>query len=228
MKAYISEVIGTGLFTLVVVLSAAAGPWGSAIFTVFTLIFLAYTIGHTSGAHVNPAITIGALAVQKISLKRAIGYIVAQFAGAALAVLFIKYADIATITANESVASGKLFLAEMVGVTIFAFGVASVLMGKNEKGSSGFIVGLSLFVGIIVSSFMLTGAAAPVAAILNPAAAFGVNALNWASVLGPIVGGIVGMALFVLLSDSSRQYIAHMQSMFKGLSSDTSTHSHNS
>jgi len=226
MKAYIGEVIGTGLLTLVVILATVTGPLLSIIFSVFTLMFIAYTIGHISGAHVNPAITIGALAINKISPKRALGYLVAQFAGAALAVLFIKYAGIASISANESLASGKLFLAEMLGTAVFAYGVASVITAKNDKTSGGFIVGLSLFIGVIVSSLMLTGGEG--AAALNPAVAFGLNALNWASVIGPIVGGIVGMILFVLLTDSGAVYFAELKNRLARLMSTSNSGSSNS
>lgn len=202
MKPYIAEVIGTCIFALVLILATAANPWIATIFAVFTLMFIAYGFGHVSGAHVNPALTLGALAVNKISPLRALYYIIAQVAGVALAILIVKFSKIASPGVLESVFSWKLFGAEIIGTALFGYGVAAVAFAKVHKAASGFVVGLSLFAGIILSSLLLNGT--ELSASLNPAVAYGLGALNLASILGPILGSIIGMWTYVYLSENAK------------------------
>jgi aquaporin Z len=61
--------------------SVAAGVVATALAFGLTLLALVYMIGPVSGSHVNPAVTIGALLTRRISVKEAVGYWVAQFAG---------------------------------------------------------------------------------------------------------------------------------------------------
>ncbi|MDD5318930.1 MAG: aquaporin, partial [Candidatus Pacebacteria bacterium] len=88
IKKYIAELIGTFALALVVSL---ASTLGLGIVTTFlagvTLALFVYSIGHLSGSHINPAVTIGAFSIKKISWQDAIMYIIAQFAGAALAII---------------------------------------------------------------------------------------------------------------------------------------------
>jgi aquaporin Z len=203
MKSYIAELIGTCLFTLVLILASGSGAWVVTIFAVFTLTMLSYTLGHVSGAHVNPAITLGAIVTARIKPLRGLYYIIAQLAGAALAILFSKWIGIQTIAAAHNPVSWRLFSAEFVGSMIFAFGVASVMFRRNEKGSAGFIVGLSLFGGIILSSLML-GNEATQGAVLNPAIAFGLNLISIEALLAPLLGAMLGMWIFVAVSEDAR------------------------
>jgi aquaporin Z len=200
MKSYIAELIGTCLFTLVLILAAGSGAWVVTIFAVFTLTMLSYVIGHVSGAHVNPAITLGAIMTTRIKPLRGLYYIIAQLAGAALAILFSKWIGLGITAVPHSAIDWRLFSAELVGTLIFGFGVASVLFKRTEPGPAGFIVGISLFAGIIVSSLML-GAEAAQGAVLNPAIAFGLNLMTVEALIAPLLGSIIGMWLFVLISE---------------------------
>ena len=86
MKKYIAEFMGTAVLSLAVVGSIVNGAGFVTLLTVgITLGLLVATIGFISGAHVNPAVTLGLLSIKKIEWKEALTYIVAQFAGAALA-----------------------------------------------------------------------------------------------------------------------------------------------
>ncbi len=216
MKPYIAEVLGTCIFTLVLILATAANPWVATIFAVFTLMFLAYGLGHVSGAYVNPALVIGAMFVNKISPLKALYFIIAEVAGAALAVLVIKYAGIATPAGMESAFSWQLFSAELLGTALFAYGVATVAFGRTHRAATGFVVGISLFAGIIISSLFLNGTT--VSASLNPAISFGLKALNLASILGPILGAIIGMWVYVYLSEDVKQVWHGVKRSFKPLS----------
>ncbi len=224
MKPYIAEVIGTCIFTLVLILATAANPWVATIFAVFTLMFIGYGFGHVSGGYVNPALTLGAMFTNKISLVRAIYYIVSQFAGAAIAVLIIKYANIASPSTVENVSSWKLFSAELIGTILFGYGVAAVVFGKVHKAASGFVVGISLFAGVILSSLFLNGT--ELSASLNPAISFGLKSLNASTILGPILGAIIGFWLFVYLGESAVQTWRGVKDSFKRMSPAPEGHSH--
>lgn len=213
MKPYIAEVLGTCIFALVLILATAANPWVATIFAVFTLMFLAYSFGHVSGAYVNPALVIGAMFVNKLTPLKALYYIIAEIAGAALAVIIIKYAGIANPVTSTNIFSWHLLLAEFAGTALFAYGVATIAFGRTHRAATGFVVGLSLFAGIIMSSLFLNGTA--VSASLNPAISFGLQALNVASILGPILGAIAGMWAYVYLSEDAKQIFRNVKQSFK-------------
>lgn len=201
MKSYIAECLGTCLFALIIILASGSGAWVVTIFAVFILTMLAYTVGHVSGAHVNPAITVGAIATSRIKPMKGLFYIIAQLAGAAIAILFSKWIGVETVKSAAYHIDWRLFAAELVGTMVFAFGVASVMFKRTPSGPSGFVVGLSLFGGIMLSSLMLS--ASTQGAVLNPAIAFGLNLVTWEAFLAPLLGSIIGMWLFVAISENA-------------------------
>jgi aquaporin Z len=218
MKAYIAEAIGTCLLTLVLIIATGANPWVATIFGVFTLMYIAYSFGHISGAHVNPALTLGALATGRISAMKALFYIIAQIAGAAGAILIVKAAGIDLTAAVAAAFSWKLFFAEFIGMFVFGYGVAAVMARRVHPAATGFVVGISLFGGIIVSSLLLSGST--MSATLNPAVAYGLNVLSLASILGAILGSIAGMWVFALLSENVKSVCASAKKALTGKDTD--------
>ncbi len=207
MKKYIAEFIGTFILTLAVVSSLVVeGGIPTAIVAGITLGLFVYTIGRLSGTHINPAVTLGALTLKKISKQNAFAYILAQFAGAALAVICLGLANVGVpVKANAwGDFSTIIFLSEVVGTLIFTFGIASVVLAKESGKSSSvigetsstvlapFIIGGSLALGVTIASLFGNG-------VLNPAVAFGIGSLNLEYLLGPILGSIAGMWLFKTL-----------------------------
>ncbi len=101
-RKYIAEFLGTavlvffgvGLATLMFGFkfdggSVAAGVVATALAFGLTLMGLAYVLGPISGCHVNPAVTVGALLAGRLSLRDAVGYWVAQFAGGIVGALVL-------------------------------------------------------------------------------------------------------------------------------------------
>ncbi len=87
MKKYIAEMFGTFVLVFIgcgtVVFSATqVGNVGIALAFGLALTAMVYAIGPVSGAHVNPAVTLGVLCSGRMSVKNAIGYIIFQFLGA--------------------------------------------------------------------------------------------------------------------------------------------------
>ena len=95
MKKYGAEFIGTfslvlfGCGSAVIAGISRTGPSGIGILGIsiafgFAVVAMAYAIGGISGCHINPAVTIGVLTAGKMTVKDAIGYIIAQCLGAIL------------------------------------------------------------------------------------------------------------------------------------------------
>lgn len=191
-KKYLAECIGT--FGLSFVVLAAVGftgalPVGVPVIAGLALALFVYTIGPISGCHINPAVTLGLLSVNKIETKAAVGYIAAQIVGAIAAVLIAKIFIMASPLA-PAVFDMKVFLAEMLGAFFFTFGIASVVYGKTKEQMSGVIIGGSLLLGVLVASF------AGSVGILNPAVALALNSLSIVYIFAPMVGAVLGFQVY--------------------------------
>ncbi len=194
MKKYIVELIGAFTLTLVVALSLAGMfPVSTPVLAALTLGLFVYTIGSISGSHINPAVTLGAWSIKKISTKDALFYIIAQCIGAALAMMVVSKVGSAPVLTVSN--TGLVFLAELVGTFFFTFGIASVIFSKNHEAVSGVVVGGSLLLGITIAALMGSNG------VLNPAVAFGIGSFNLVYILGPIVGSVLGMQAY--------KYVAH-------------------
>ncbi len=194
MKKYIAEVLGTLALTLVVGLSLAGTfPVSTPVLAGLTLVLFAYSIGHLSGAHINPAVTIAAWSIKKIKTDEAIGYLIAQFLGAALALAIVSgTVGMPALTVSNDWMVG---LAELIGMFFFAFGIAALLYGHVSRDHSGLVAGGSLLLGAAIAALMgSTG-------LVNPAVALGVNSFNLMYILGPIVGAVLGMQAYKYLRD---------------------------
>src|SRR3954452_17937458 len=89
-----AEVIGTAVLMLIgpgsaIIAVDKIGVYGVAFAFGLALLKMAYTIGHVSGCHINPAVTLGFLLSRKITLLQAAWYWVAQLVGATLGGLLI-------------------------------------------------------------------------------------------------------------------------------------------
>ncbi len=196
MKKYLAEIIGTFGLTLAVVLSVNSGAQftlPTPLVASLTLMMFVYSIGHISGAHINPAVTVGQWAAGRIGMFDAIMYIISQFLGAmiagGLATTLIPALAEATTKTPEPFALG----AEAMGMFFFAFGIAAAVEKRVSQGASGFVVGGSLLLGIGISS--LAGASG----VLNPAVALGLKSFTMPYIVGPMVGAIAGMIAYRLV-----------------------------
>ncbi len=186
---YIAEFVGTFALSFVVLAAVSQVlplPVAVPVIAGLTLGLFVYTIGGVSGAHINPAVTIGLWSISKINNRDAFGYIVAQIFAAAVAIVLARTLTMATPEAVPVAFIPSLFFAEALGAFFFAFGIAAVVYSKVSDQMSGVVIGGSLLLGILIASF--SGSAG----ILNPAVAFALNAVSIMYILGPIVGAVVG------------------------------------
>lgn len=194
MKKYIAEAVGTFALALVVGLSLAGSfPISTPLLAGLVLGLFVYSIGHISGSHINPAVTIGAWSIGKIKASEAIIYIICQFIGAAIAMYVVSSTTgIHTLVVTNSLA---VTCAEFLGTFFFTFGIASAVYGKTPLDASGLVVGGSLTLGIAIAALLGSNG------VLNPAVALGIGSMNLAYVLGPIIGSVCGMQVY--------KYLAH-------------------
>ena len=193
MKKYIAEGLGTFVLTLVVLLSSG-GYFSIAtpLLAGLVLGLFVYSIGHISGSHLNPAVTIGMWSIGKIDSVDAVYYIVVQLVGALFA-LFLgsQFIVLPIVSVSPSLLVG---IAEAFGTFFFTFGIASIVYGKAPHHMSGVVIGGSLLLGISIASLIGSNG------IINPAVALGIRSFGCMYVLGPIIGSILGMNLYKYLA----------------------------
>jgi glycerol uptake facilitator-like aquaporin len=184
-RPYVAEMLGTFVLTFVVWLSVAfAMPFSTPIMAALTLGLFVYLVGPISGAHLNPSVTIGLLAIQKIKPRDAGYYVIAQFIGAIVALILgtMLNPEPVSIPMETDLLVGA---AEMLGTAILAFCVTAATIEAVKPSLSGVVVGTGLFIGIYLA-FPFSNA------VLNPAVALGIGSLGSMYILGPLVGGVIG------------------------------------
>ncbi len=199
MRPYIAETFGT--FALVfagtgaIVINDVSGgtvTHGGIAFT-FGLVVLAmiYAVGEVSGAHLNPAVTIGFFLARRFPGRRVLPYIVSQCTGAFLAsgLLHLLFPSSATLGTTLPAGSAvQSLILEFVLTLLLMFVILSVSTGAKEKGiTAGIAVGAviafeAMFAGPI------SGASMNPARSLAPAVVSGHLAGLWVYLAAPVLG----------------------------------------
>lgn len=225
MKKYAAEAIGTFWLTFAgcgSAIYAAAFPevgiglLGVSLAFGLTVVTMAYAIGHISGCHLNPAVTIGLAAGGRFPTGQIVPYIVAQVAGAIVAavLLYLIASGKAGFDLSKGLAQngygdaspGKYglvsgFLAEFVLTAMFLFIIMGSTHGKAPAGFAPLAIGLGLTL-IHLVSIPITNTSVNPARSTGPALLVGGTALLqlWLFWLAPILGGAVGGILYRWLS----------------------------
>lgn len=190
---YLCELLGAFALTFAVWLSVAfAMPFPTPVVAALTLALFVYLVGPISGAHLNPAVTVGMLSIKRISPHDAALYVIAQLVGASLAMFLgvMLSGENVSVPTDGGIVVG---IAEAIGTFFLAFAVASAVGGKLNPAVTGLAVGGSLFLGIYLA-FPFSNA------ILNPAVALGINSFGAMYILGPVLGAVGGAWAYELLS----------------------------
>ena len=185
-----------------------------------------YASGKFSGAHINPAVTLGFLSINEIESYDAINYILGQSIGAFMAciIIYLHYLPHWSKTDNQSVKLGVFatgpaidskwsnLLSEIIGTFALLFGIMFIGMNEFANGLNPLIVG-GLVCAIGISLGGTTGYAInPVrdfiprlAHFILPISGKGDSNWNysWIPVMGPIIGGILGTTTYQFLFENS-------------------------
>ncbi|KJS42875.1 MAG: porin [Roseovarius sp. BRH_c41] len=218
MQKQLAEFIGT--FTLVLFGCGAAvlaggdiGLAGISFAFGFALIGMAYGIGPVSGCHINPAVSLGAVAAGRMSLSEAAGYILAQILGALAGAGILML--IASGKADYSVAQNGLgqngwgpgYLGEYAMTAAFIFEVVAsflfivVILGATGKGAPAHLAGLAIGIALVVIHLVginVTGVSVNPARSIGPAVFVGGTALAqlWLFIVAPVIGTVAAGLLF--------------------------------
>lgn len=196
--------IGCGAVVATAVPGTNFGLIGVAFAHAIVLGVMVTAAMNISGAHFNPAVTIGLLTARRISPGDAIVYLVAQLAAALLAawlvaVLLPSGAVTATALGTPQLQNGVSFARGVVLEAVLTFFLMSAIYGSAVAPTApkvgGFAIGLTLLFDILVGG-NLTGAAMNPARALGPAAVSGTflgQAVYW---IGPILGALAATALW--------------------------------
>lgn len=197
-----AEAIGTAILTLAVISVRSSGIGYSffvALGAGLAYAVLTYVLSANSGAQFNPALTVGLWTARKVKTLPAIVYVLVQILGAWAAYGIYVYLVKTHLQSTGGHYAARVLVAEAVGAFIFALGWAAAAAQKFEGGKLAATVGGSFALGIMVASLASNG-------IINPAVAVGTHAwdvwgsMGWGTyVLGPVVGGIVGINLYNVL-----------------------------
>jgi MIP family channel proteins len=217
LGAGIAEFVGTFILvfggTAVAVGAILSRPMAGAAYD-FLAIALAFglalaavvaAIGHVSGAHVNPAVTLGMAAAGKFPWKFTPIYIAAQLVGAVLAAMATwltfggaarSEASLAATYPAQGVGDLQAFIVEILITFILVFVVMAVATDDRAPAAIAPVaVGFALAVGVFIAGPVTGGAVNPVRA-LGPMLVAGDLTSAWLYILGPIIGGVLAAMLY--------------------------------
>lgn len=190
----------------------------------FAVMVAVYVVGWISGAHINPAVTLGLATIGNFPWSLVPGYIIAQVLGAFVGaiIVYLMYMDhfaatddptaklgtFATIPAIRNL--GKNFMTEAFGTAMLLIGILGITNSNNSVGGMG-----ALLVGLLVWAIGLS-LGGPTGYAINPARDFGPRLAHavlpipgkgdsdWGyglivPIFGPIVGGILGAIVYQLI-----------------------------
>jgi MIP family channel proteins len=212
-EAYVAEFIGTFIlvFFITMVLSVSNGNhvFDFAVIGLvhaFVLMMLIHSLGGSSGAQFNPAVTIALLAIRKMTVAGAGIYIVMQLAGGVAGTLVTKalLTDEGDgihygATTVSSMLSGKAFpglIAEVMGTFFLMWAIMA--MAVNPRGSrdwAGFVIGATLGISVMIFG-PLTGAGFNPARSFGPAIVSGTWTQFWIYIVGPLVGALLAATAY--------------------------------
>lgn len=208
MKKAIAECLGT--FILVFFGTATAvlgngiegiGTTGIALAFGLTIVAAAYSIGTVSGAHLNPAVSVGMWVNKRISTMELVYYVIGQLVGAFIAsfslLTILKTASLDTANLGQNGFGGLgamgALLVEIILTFIFVLVIMTVTSAsKGNAHLAGLVIGLTLTMVHLVG-IPLTGTSVNPARSLAPAILAGGTALSevWVFIVAPLVGGLL-------------------------------------
>lgn len=217
IRAAVAEVIGTFIlvFSGIAVATAAllerptAGqPYDSlavALSFGFALTAVVVALGHVSGAHLNPAVTLGLAATRKFPLRFVPAYVISQLVGATMAALatWMMFGDSAREDARvaatflvQETSTGAGVVTEAIVTFILMFIVVSVATDERvPAAAAGPAIGFALALGVFIAGPVTGGAVNPARA-LGPMLVAGKFTDFWIYLVGPIAGAVAAAFLY--------------------------------
>ncbi|KAA0708766.1 Aquaporin-4 [Triplophysa tibetana] len=180
---------------------------------------LVQCFGHISGAHINPAVTVAMVATRKLSLAKAVFYLLAQCLGALVGAAILYGVTPASVrgglgvtSVNPEITTGHAIVIELIITFELVFTVFATCDTKRSdlKGSAALAIGLSVCIGHLFA-IPYTGASMNPARSFGPAIIMGKWKDHWVYWVGPLIGGVLAATVYEYLFcpdlDLKRHYV---------------------
>jgi aquaporin Z len=222
LRIFAAELVGTTVLMLIgpgsaIIASDKIGNYGVAFAFGLALLTMAYTIGHVSGCHINPAVTLAFFLSRRLTVKLAVFYWVAQLVGGVLGAFFIwiitKTGDLDTtgvFAANgwgKDIGSqyglGSAIMVEIIFTALLVFVVLSTTTVGFVPGFGALAIGLTL--GMIhLATIPVDNTSVNPARSIGTAIFSGTNAIEqlWVFIIFPLVGAVVGVLVWLLVHEN--------------------------
>lgn len=180
MNKLITEFIGT-FFLVLTIGCTVIGTAGTGVIPPLAigaaLMVMIFAGGHVSGAHYNPAVTLGVLVRGRCTPSDAVGYMVAQCAGAFIAALVVGFFKAGVVVTPAEINITAALVAEFLYTFALVYVVLNVATAKGTANNSfyGLAIGSTVMVGAFAVGGISGGA-------FNPAVAIGITVMGLSAV----------------------------------------------
>lgn len=218
-SALIAEFIGTFFLVFagtgaIVVDSIGHQVTHVGVSMVFGLVIavLIYALGHVSGAHFNPAVTVGFWALGEFPAKRVPAYVTVQLLGAVLgsALLFAMFGKMGglgvTLPQGATIVSFVFEIAMTFLLVFVIFG--SAVHGKAVKSFAGIAIGATIALDALFGG-PVSGASMNPARSLGPAIVSGTWTDQWLYIVGPLIGALLAVAVYKAMTSNQDAPATH-------------------
>lgn len=227
IAAILGEVIGTMILSMILLTLGLYNP----LYLVFGILAISVGIFAISGAHLNPAVTVGMMATRRTSPIRGTLYIIAQVLGAWLGMLVVSAfqsaggegaAKLPQIGAMDASMFWPITMIEFVGAIIIGFFFARALIYKRSAFTFGAIVACGIFVAIllaiaITSNYLMLQDAF----VLNPAISIVYQvmpseAANFGALIGEVGKALATFVVFPMIGATIGFYLSDVSTKLSG------------
>jgi len=205
MNKYIAEFIGT--FFLVLTIGCTGIGAGAGVIAPLAigaaLMVMVFAGGHISGAHYNPAVTVGVFIRGKVNAGDIVPYMIAQLAGATVAALVVSKLLRAGVAVSPiTLKLGPALLAEFLFTFALVYVVLNAATAEGTSGNSfyGLAIGMTVMTGAFAVGDISGGA-------FNPAVALGICILgisNWGNIwiylVANFAAAVVAAVIFQMIN----------------------------
>jgi MIP family channel proteins len=212
MKKLLAEFIGTFFLVFagtgaIIVNDVSGGTIshvGIALTFGLVVLTMIYAVGDISGAHLNPAVTLGFFLARRFAVSQVVPYILSQCAGAFAASLLLRSLFPTHATLGATLPSGSVwqsFVFELVLTAMLMFVILSVSIGSKERGIvAGIVVGAVIALEAMFAGPICGASMNPARSIAPAVVSFHLTSL-WLYIVAPICGAALAVIVCHYLHD---------------------------
>ena len=209
MKKYTTELIGTFFLVLTIGCTVIRGAGAGVIPPLAigsALMVMVFAGGHISGAHYNPAVTLGVWMRGRCDTKDVVPYMAFQLIGAVLAAMAVKFLRAGEMVTSMNPAVGPALVAEFLFTFALVYVVLNVATARGTAGNSfyGLAIGMTVMAGAFAVGNISGG-------VFNPAVALGITAMGlsslsniWIYLVANFAAGAVAALTFQFLNPEDK------------------------